>query len=289
MIDEEVQSNVEVKPFRFTILHAVGLMVLFVTVQLWVSFLLSKSGVAGFTESDSWMHIALANGTSGLLTAAAGALLAGFTAESILQSFRVKVSALLPIACCAIGMAILSSELANLLQAIQPISEEYSNLYDKLMGQNLVGLLFAIAMIAPLTEELIFRGIIQDGLLLSYRTQTAILTSAILFGLVHGLPWLMINAFLVGLFLSWLKMRTGLLGPGILVHAINNAIPFILVKVLSVEIPGLTTLTGEKVTFQPLWLDLLGFFLLVAGVMGILVLFKPAETEKAAPVVESAL
>ncbi len=89
------------------------------------------------------------------------------------------------------------------------------------------------------------------------------------------------------MFLSWLKLRTGLLGPGILVHAINNAIPFLLVKVFSVEIPGLTTLTGEKVTFQPLWLDLLGLFLLAAGVLGILALFKLDETEKAAPFVES--
>ncbi len=191
MIDEEVESDVEVKPFRFTILHAVGLMVLFVTLQLWVSFSLSRSGVSALMESDSWMHIAIANGIAGLLTAAAGSLLAGFSAESILQSLRVKTPAILPVICCATGMAILSSELSNLLQAIQPISKEYSNLYDNLMGQNLLGLLFAIAFIAPLTEELIFRGIIQDGLLLSYRTQIAILTSAILFGLVHGLPWLM--------------------------------------------------------------------------------------------------
>ncbi len=58
------------------------------------------------------------------------------------------------------------------------------------MNQNLFGLLFAVAVVAPVTEELIFRGVIQDGLTVSYRTQTAVLASSILFGLVHGLPWL---------------------------------------------------------------------------------------------------
>jgi CAAX protease family protein len=205
MIDEDLETEVEVKPFRFTILHAAGLIVLFVSLQLWISFLLSRSGVGFLADSDSWPHISIANGISGFLTIAAGAVLIGFSAQDIWQSLRFKLSALVPVAFCALGMAILSSELSNLLQSIQPISEDYSKLFDSLMGQNLAGLLLAVAFVAPVTEELIFRGVIQDGLRLSYRTHTAVLTSAILFGLVHGLPWLMINAFLLGLFFSWLK------------------------------------------------------------------------------------
>jgi membrane protease YdiL (CAAX protease family) len=285
MIDEELSTEVEPKPFRFTILHAVGLMVLFVSLQLWVSFLLSHSGVPEWKDSNTWLHISIANGISGFLTIAAGAVLAGFSWESIWRSMEIKVHAIIPAILCAAGLAILSSELSNLLQSIRPISEDYTKLYDSLMNQNLFGLLFAVAVIAPVTEELIFRGMIQDGLLLSYRSQTAILTSGILFGLVHGLPWLILNAFLLGLFFSWLRLKTGSLGAGILAHAIYNAIPFVLTKGFKLEIPGLTTLEPTAVTFQPLWLDLLGFGLLTAGVLGIVVFFKTAETEK---VVQSA-
>jgi CAAX protease family protein len=287
MIDEDVETEVETKPFRFTILHAAGLIVLFVSLQLWVSFLLTHSDAPFLMDNDGWPHISIANGIAGFLTVAAGAVLIGFSARDIGQSVRFKLSALIPVVCCALGMAILSSELSNLLQSIQPISEDYSKLYDSLMKQNLAGLLLAVAFVAPVTEELIFRGVIQDGLRLSYRTHTAVLTSAILFGLVHGLPWLMINAFLLGLFFSWLRLRTDSLGPGIVTHSLYNAVPFVLTKFFKFEIPGLTTLSGDKVTFQPIWLDFLGALLLVAGIFAVRALFKPAETEKVAPAVEN--
>jgi CAAX protease family protein len=288
-MDQELGSEAEVKPFRFTILHAVGLMVLFVALQLWVSFLLSRSGVPEWKESDNWMHISIANGISGLLTAAAGAILAGFRWENVLRSLEIKIQAIIPAILCAGGLAILSSELSNFLQSIQPISQDYSKLYVSLMNQSLFGLLFAVAFIAPVTEELIFRGMIQDGLQLSYKTQTAVLTSAILFGLVHGLPWLIINAFLLGLFFSWMRLKTGSLGPGILAHAVYNAIPFVLTKGFHVDIPGLTGIEASTVTFQPLWLDLLGLALLTAGILGILVFFRPSEPQEVIHSAENAV
>lgn len=277
MFDEE--SEEEVTPFRFTILHAVGLVVLFVSLQYWVSFLLTQSGVPEWKERANWLHLSIANGIAGLLTVAAGAVLAGFSLQAILQSLEFRARAIAPVIFCALGLAILSNELGNLLNSLQPISPEYTKMFDNLMSQNLFGLLFAVAVIAPVTEELIFRGVIQDGLQLTYRTQIAILTSAILFGLVHGLPWLILNAFLLGLFFSWLKLKTGSLGPGMLAHAVYNAVPFVLTKEFNIEIPGLKALEGTT-AFQPLWLDLLGLALLTAGILGILAAFKPQETEK---------
>lgn len=277
MFDEE--SEEEVKPFRFTILHAVGLVVLFVSLQYWVSFLLTQSGVAEWKDRATWLHLSIANGIAGFLTVAAGVVLAGFSPQNLLQSLEFRSRAIGPVIFCALGLAILSSELGNLLQSIQPISPEYTKMFDNLMSQNLFGLLFAAAVIAPVTEEFLFRGMIQDGLQLTYRTQIAVLTSAILFGLVHGLPWLILNAFLLGLFFSWLKLKTGSLGPGILAHAVYNAIPFVLTKGFDIEISGLTSIEGTT-AFQPLWLDLLGLALLTVGILGILSVFKHQETEK---------
>jgi uncharacterized protein len=277
MLEEE--SEEEVQTFRFTILHAVGLVVLFISLQYWVSLLLTQSGVAEWKDRATWLHISIANGIAGLLTVAAGVVLVGFSPQNLLQSLEFRSRAILPVIFCAFGLAILSSELGNLLESIQPISPEYTKMFDNLMSQNFFGLLFAVAVIAPLTEEFLFRGVIQDGLQLTHRTQTAILTSAILFGLVHGLPWLILNAFLLGLFFSWLKLKTGSLGPGVLAHAVYNAIPFVLTKGFDIEIPGLTALGGAT-AFQPLWLDLLGLALLTVGILGILAVFKHQETEE---------
>ena len=92
----------------------------------------------------------------------------------------------------------------------------------------------AVGILAPLTEEVVFRGAILRTLLgmMSKRNHwVAIMISAAIFGAVHGNAAQFANALLMGLLLGWMYYRTHSLAPGIL-HWVNNTMAYILTNLL---------------------------------------------------------
>jgi hypothetical protein len=79
--------------------------------------------------------------------------------------------------------------------------------------------LVALVLIAPLAEELTFRG-----LCFATMGRYALPGSAALFALAHGLPVLLAPIFVAGLALGWLRSSTGSLYPGLAVHMLLNAV-----------------------------------------------------------------
>lgn len=95
-------------------------------------------------------------------------------------------------------------------------------------GQVLVVL--AAVVIAPIGEELLFRGYIFHAIQERFGKPAAYIVSALLFSLVHalgatqGLVALLVPLFFGGLLLAWGVDRTKSLIPCIIAHAINNGL-----------------------------------------------------------------
>lgn len=85
-----------------------------------------------------------------------------------------------------------------------------------------------VVLIGPICEEIIFRGIILEGLLKNYSTQKAIIFSALIFGLIHFIPIQVINAFFMGIILGWIYLKTRSLWICIALHVINNGLSVLL-------------------------------------------------------------
>lgn len=83
----------------------------------------------------------------------------------------------------------------------------------------------SIVVIPPLVEEIMFRGVILQSLR-RYGDGFAVLVSAMLFGMYHGNFVQMVFAFLSGLALGFVVIRTNSLLPSILIHFINNGISY---------------------------------------------------------------
>ncbi|MCB9808939.1 CPBP family intramembrane metalloprotease [Candidatus Nomurabacteria bacterium] len=96
-------------------------------------------------------------------------------------------------------------------------------------------ILFGICaiIIAPVIEEIIFRGFFYRIMRAHMPIGSAILGSAMIFGMMHIIPLYALNGFLVGIPLAWLFEKTQSLIPGILMHALNNTIMFILMIILT--------------------------------------------------------
>lgn len=88
---------------------------------------------------------------------------------------------------------------------------------------------FAVGLLAPVCEELVFRGAILMALLQwTPRHWVAIAVSALLFSLVHANPAQMPHAFVIGLLLGWLYYRTDSVVPGVVYHWMNNSVAYVI-------------------------------------------------------------
>ena len=81
---------------------------------------------------------------------------------------------------------------------------------------------FVLALLPAIAEELIFRGIIFNGLRTKFNETGAILISAIMFSLMHGSFQQFVYPFILGSIMAWLVIRTGSIFSSMLVHFINN-------------------------------------------------------------------
>lgn len=87
-----------------------------------------------------------------------------------------------------------------------------------------VGAFLKVSVVAPIVEELIFRGLILQGFRRNYNAFIAVFMSALLFGLFHLNPWQFPATFILGLLLGWLVIRTNSIVLSIIGHSINNTL-----------------------------------------------------------------
>ena len=121
---------------------------------------------------------------------------------------------------CAVGLFVVVQLALTLLPATWMTG--YNDHMERLLSNGLIPAL-SIAVAAPLTEELMFRGVIQPRLERAMPVWAAAVVQAVLFGVTHGTPIQMVYAFLLGLVFGFLRSRTGSILPGFAAHAAFNA------------------------------------------------------------------
>jgi membrane protease YdiL (CAAX protease family) len=118
----------------------------------------------------------------------------------------------------------------------------------------------ALVVMAPITEELFFRGFVLRGFRLRYTKKKAIVLSALLFAITHATPNQFLSAFAIGLFLAWIVLETGSLWPALFVHAVGNGSSVLAVGAGMLVPPGV-----EQPELLPWWTTLAGLAALAGG------------------------
>ncbi len=83
---------------------------------------------------------------------------------------------------------------------------------------------FAVVVVAPVAEELFFRGFMLGGLVAAVGDLRAIVVSSALFAAMHASVGTFIPLFLAGVLLAWLYLRTRSIWPPIAAHSTQNAL-----------------------------------------------------------------
>jgi len=112
-------------------------------------------------------------------------------------------------------------EIARLIYAGSPVSRAVA--------------MTLVLVLAPLFEELLFRGFLWDCLQRALGSRAALVSSSLLFALYHGDPLHVVSVLPLSFLLGTLRLRTGSIVPCIAAHFGNNLLSLILLMVWGVD------------------------------------------------------
>lgn len=129
----------------------------------------------------------------------------------------------------ALGWMFVEVGILQLIDADKLFADEMEELekLEKIMAGPL-GVL-AVGILAPISEEIGFRGVLMGGLLrIRCGAWPAIVISAIVFAYFHGTHIQLLGTTVFGIISGWLYWRTRSLIPSMIIHMVNNSAACIL-------------------------------------------------------------
>lgn len=138
------------------------------------------------------------------------------SATAIVSVLTIPIILLVP------GLILVVWTVHVLVLSIFPLSNREIIMFEQMMSRDLASII-NICVIAPMVEEMLFRGIILRSFLTQYTTRAAIIGSAAIFGIAHMNIYQFFVGLILGTILGWLYERTKSLWPCIILHAAYNS------------------------------------------------------------------
>ena len=161
-----------------------------------------------------------------------------------------------PMVLMAFSGSLLVSEVGNLTEEILPVPQELRKMFLGILQADDVGQFLQraalLSLMAPVTEELMFRGVIMFGLIRAYGGYRGIVVSSVCFGVFHLIPWQAVGATLIGGLLGVLVYRTGSIFAGMAMHAIWNLFPLLVISTFHDMAPEGYGFDSAEVTHVPI-------------------------------------
>lgn len=145
-------------------------------------------------------------------------------------NFKIKYNTGIKEYLCALlflgaHLLIFSNTFGMLIEKIE-VSQWVVEAFDEVLIDPIIAFI-SLCVIAPVFEEIIYRGIILEQLSKRYSWVTAIIVSGLIFGLIHGNLHQGVNAFFIGLILGFMYIKTNSLLLCMFWHFANNFLVFL--------------------------------------------------------------
>nr|PZM90136.1 MAG: CPBP family intramembrane metalloprotease [[Clostridium] cellulosi] len=168
------------------------------------------------------------------------AKLTGIKVSGLITHSQIKPLEITIYGIIAIGASILASLVVKIISLIlnffnlqnMPVSLKIP--YNSVPG--IIMITLAVVVAAPITEELICRGVILR-IFRRYGDVFAIVGSALIWALLHGNLTQGLPVFVMGLIFGIIAIKAGSIAPTIIIHSINNAIA--LIQMIAVQTKNL--------------------------------------------------
>ena len=134
----------------------------------------------------------------------------------------------------SLAVFIIGDEIDRIIFLVFPMPDVLYESMTKLLQIDSImdGIILIVSgvIFAALTEEMLFRGVLQKSLEHFREPATAIVLSSVFFAIIHFNPWAALQIMLLGLFLGYLAWKANSVFPAIILHGINNLLSMILIN-----------------------------------------------------------
>ena len=127
-----------------------------------------------------------------------------------------------PILLLTPALVLSMSAVSSVIRHLFPLPDGSVATFDDISSAKFA-MVIAACIMAPILEEMLFRGVILRSFLKQYPRWRAIIASALLFGIAHMNIYQFVVASLGGIALGWLYERTDSLLPSMTLHATYNS------------------------------------------------------------------
>mgnify|MGYP000750589167 CR=1 FL=1 len=189
----------------------------------------------------------------------------------------VLVVLTVPIILLFCGAMVLLDDLAVLISHLLPMSQSDIDMFQRLMSGGVASFI-TLCLIAPVIEEMLFRGIFLRSFLHQYSARQAIVFSSALFGIAHLNIYQGVPAFLVGLMIGWIYLRVRSLWPCIIAHMAFNLSGYAITMLI-----GDAGSSSSVPEFAPLPMQILALICTVIGAHLLWKLLGPRPAGSEAP------
>lgn len=158
-----------------------------------------------------------------------------------LKGKMINRKALGTLVLAGIGCYSLALLIASVIAAVSPAAiDNFNSMMGSVTGGNAFLSFITVVILAPIAEEVIFRGIIFRKLLKTNTAAVAIVAQALLFAFYHFNIVQGIYVLPIALVLGYTAYKFQSVLPGMLIHAVNNLMPT-LVVLLPEALQGIVT------------------------------------------------
>jgi membrane protease YdiL (CAAX protease family) len=131
---------------------------------------------------------------------------------------------------------------------VMAFPSKWFEMIDQFIGTGGWSIMMAVVA-APVLEEIFCRGQLLEALARRWRPWVAVVASAAFFGIVHFNPPQAVNAFVIAVVMGYLYMVTRSLTPVIIIHAINNALAWLTLRLTGTQATDTRELIGNDTVY----------------------------------------
>ena len=156
------------------------------------------------------------------------------------QISAFKAGFILPVILVAVSTQLLLAAIMSFVPFPQTAIDSYINNISLVTNKISVLSLISVGVLAPITEEVIFRGLIFSRLRRGMPVYVAVIIQAVLFASLHvGIVW-MLQVFVMGVIFALMTLKLGSIIPSIIAHMAVNVAGVLLNTLMPDELSDMT-------------------------------------------------
>lgn len=137
-----------------------------------------------------------------------------------------------------------------------------------------------VAFLVPMAEELTFRGAVLGSLLRKFRPAAAVIISAVIFGILHGISIHIVYALLCGIVLGWVYFYTESIWASYMLHALFNLMGSALATFLDSGIFGDISTVADNIAAISFFAEMISILPALASFVFLRMIYKTKQQER---------